>query len=1039
MCPPRHLIALIISLAALLAAGLSAASADEEPEQPNPSLSILAPGHNYFGWVGPSLSVANLKRRFPEIESIRAWDALRQKSYEPTNLDPGMGVRVTLSGDDPVEWQRPMTPVKSRVELQLGRNLIAWLGPDNWPIERVVLGIGRAFIRAEWAGSVFDPSLEQTTDSMPLVKRGDALWIEASRKVNWLQPAGVMPIIKFAGEAGSVLESVIRNDSVDVMNYYSDEFGLQPDGSLLTVYIAADLDSILDQFKVDSLDVTGVPKLWYSAGGWANPNGFIVLKLEQWKPDFRPNEQGVYGGFTYGRGVMAHEYYHAIQQQTSNTNAASWLVEGGADWAEAGMRRRDAESSFEEELAVKRQSVASGNAPPLDHAERKVEDWQYTLGALASHRLALSNGEQSLLEFWRALLPEPLGPLGRWQSEPPWQSVFQDVFGFTVDDFYGEFANWRGELAPLAVRGRVVGPDGDGLPYVKVVGRSPRLEDDGQDFFSAHTDGDGNFILSVSGLGFTTVGVDLGGCEVYYTSDGLVSGSHRAEQLSTTADSSQSLRLNVSDQTCVWRISGQVVDRGEVVTPGARVHASSDNASTSSLIGANGSFAMTVPAAGSYRLSMNSDGCSVNYLANGQVGSYQSASQIKVVDSDADGIRFVLPDGVCSSKIVGVLLDAEGNGIANTWVHAQGDDGNGNDQTDSDGAFTITLPSAGQYRLSINLDGCSLYYKPGGATGSWNDASQIQVSDTGVKGLRFQLSEGACATKIAGQLLDAEGNGIANTRVYAQGDDGNGNDQTDSDGAFTITLPSAGQYRLSINLDGCWMYYRPSGATGSNNDASQIQVSDTGVKGLRFQLQPGACSTKITGQLLDAEGNGIANTSVFANADSANAGAQTDADGSYSISVPSAGTYRVSTRIDGCNVYYRDGGVTGRHDRATQIRVRDESIEGIDLNIPTDLCIYRISGRLLSADGSPRSSQWVTVSSNSGSGGAQTDSDGSFSFAVPSPGSYRVSVWIDGCSIYRGSRGPTRNWSSTSTIRVSNADVTGIEFRLPENPSTFCN
>ena len=164
MRPPRHLIALIISLAALsLAAGLGIASADEEPEQPNPSLSILAPGHNYFGWVGPSLSVANLKRRFPEIESIRAWDALRQKSYEPTNLDPGMGVRVTLSGDDPVEWQRPMTPVKSRVELHRGRNLVAWLGPDNWPIERVVLGIGRSLIQAEWGGVAFDPSLSQGT------------------------------------------------------------------------------------------------------------------------------------------------------------------------------------------------------------------------------------------------------------------------------------------------------------------------------------------------------------------------------------------------------------------------------------------------------------------------------------------------------------------------------------------------------------------------------------------------------------------------------------------------------------------------------------------------------------------------------------------------------------------------------------------------------------------------------------------------------------------------------------------------------------
>ena len=943
MRSPRHLIALIISLAALsLAAGLGIASADEGLQQLPAPLTVLSPGYNYIGWVGASVPVASLMVRFPEIESIRAWDSSLQSSYTPAILTAGMGVRIELSGEDPIEWRRPMTPLKGKIELKRGRNLVAWLGPDDWSLDRVTLGLGRALVRAEWKDAFYVPSLGQNTDSMPLVKRGDALWIEVTRAVNWLQPAGVMPTIKFAGDAETALKSVVRSDSVDVMNHYANEFGLQPDGSLLTVYVAVDLDSLVVQFELDGRDIRGVHELWYTAGGWANATGFIVLKLEQWQPDHGGNELGSYGSFTLGRGVMAHEYYHTIQQQLSSTNAAEWLVEGGASWAAVGMRRRDAESTFNQELADNRQSTASGNAPPLDHAERRVEDWQYTLGALASHQLALSNGEQSLLEFWRALLPEPLGPLGRWQTNPPWQSVFQDVFGLTLDDFYGEFANWRGELAPLAVRGRVIGPDGDGLPYVKVVGWSPRLEDDGQDFFSAHTDGDGDFVLSVAGLGFTKVGVDLGGCEVYYTSDGLVSGLHRAEQLSASADSSQSLRLNVSDQTCVWRISGRIDDRGGVNRQGGWVYADADDSTTSAQIDAAGSFVFTVPTAGSYRLFMQPDGCTIYYRSDGQVGTRQNASEVRVVDSDAEGIGFVLPEGVCMASISGVILDAAGNGIANTRVFAQGDDGNGNDQTDSDGAFTITLPSAGQYRLSINLDGCSLYYKPGGATGSWNDASQIQVSDTGVKGLRFQL-------------------------------------------------------------------------------------------------QPGACSTKITGQLLDAEGNGIANTSVSANADSANAVAQTDADGSYSISVPSAGTYRVSTRIDGCNVYYRNSGVTGRHDRATQIRVRDESIEGIELNIPADLCIYRISGRLLNADGSPLSSQWVSASGTAGSGGAQTDSDGSFSFAVPSSGSFRVSVWIDGCSICRGSRGPTKNWNSASAIRVSNADVTGIEFRLPEDPSTFCN
>ena len=943
MRPPRLLIALIISLAALsLAAGLGIASADEEPEQPNPSLSILAPGHNYFGWVGPSLSVANLKRRFPEIESIRAWDALRQKSYEPTNLDPGMGVRVTLSGDDPVEWQRPMTPVKSWVELQLGRNLIAWLGPDNWPIEKVVLGIGRAFIRAEWAGSVFDPSLEQTTDSMPLVKRGDALWIEVSRKVNWLQPAGVMPIIKFAGEAGSVLESVIRNDSVDVMNYYSDEFGLQPDGSLLTVYIAADLDSILDQFKVDSLDVTGVPKLWYSAGGWANPNGFIVLKLEQWKPDFRPNEQGVYGGFTYGRGVMAHEYYHAIQHQSSNTNAASWLVEGGADWAEAGLRRRDAASSFEQELAGKRQSVASGNAPPLDHAERKVEDWQYTLGALASHQLALSNGEQSLLEFWRALLPEPLGPLGRWQSKPPWQSVFEDVFGLAVDDFYVQFASWRGNLASLAIHGQVIGPEGSGLPYVKVVGYRERLEDDGHDYSDTYTNGDGSFSIAASGLGYVKIGVDLGGCTVYYHSSGMKFSLHQAESLEEMAEDSQGLRLQLSNQMCVWRISGRVDDRGGISRQGKWIHTQTTDASATAQIDADGSFVVAVPAAGSYRLSMHFDGCSVYYRSDGRVGTWQNASQVRVVDSDAEGISFVLPDGVCTLSISGVLSDADGNAIADTWIQAHGDDANG-----------------------------------GG--------------------------------------------------------------RTDSGGRFAITLSSAGEYRLSFSIDGCWVYYKRGVATTKQDSATLIAVSESGATDVTFKLPAGACATKISGRLLDSEGNGIADTWVFANKDEEDGSAQTDANGSYSITVPSAGSYRVGTRIDGCNVYYRRNGVSGRPDRATQIRVRDKSIEGIEIRIPADMCVRRISGRLLNADGSPRTKQWVTANSNVGWGRASTAPDGSFDFSVPGTSSYRVSIWIDSCLIYHGSRGPAKTWNSARQIVLTTKDVTGIEFRLPENPSTFCN
>ena len=103
------------------------------------------------------------------------------------------------------------------------------------------------------------------------------------------------------------------------------------------------------------------------------------------------------------------------------------------------------------------------------------------------------------------------------------------------------------------------------------------------------------------------------------------------------------------------------------------------------------------------------------------------------------------------------------------------------------------------------------------------------------------------------------------------------------------------------------------------------------------------------------------------------------------------------------------------------------------------MCEHRIVGRLLDANGAGKADVWVSASGSAGSGGVRTTSDGTFSITVPASGSYRLSAYIDGCWIYRGSRGPVKNWNSASQVRVPNADVTGIEIRPPEDPSTFCN
>ena len=943
----RFVLAVAVGLVALGAAGFVVAAGDDEAESTeervDPAIVVLEPGENLVGWVGNSRSVAQIKRLARGIESVEEWNPYTQRRVAAISVDAGKGYIITLGGEESASFRRPMTPVKGRLELKRGRNLVTWLGPDDWAIDRVVLGIGGALTRVQWDGGSYAPSRAKSTSSLPLVQRGDALWVEVSRSVNWLQPAGVMPTIKFAGDASQELKQEVRRDSVDVMEFFADEFAIQLDGSAHTVYVAADVESLIGLFEEDGIGTEGTRGTWYNAGGWATPR-HIVLKLEQWDPEHDGNKHRDRDQVV-GRYVLAHEYYHGIQYQMSSTNAAQWMVEGGADWIMARLRLKDEGTSLEKELSSNRIAAASHEAPPLHHTERKVNTWHYTLGALASHRLELRSGRQAIFEFWRALLPEPLGPRGRWKSNPPWQSVFEDVFGMTVDDFYEEFADWRGNLAPLAVRGRVLGPDGRGLPFVEVVGRSPRLSDDGYDWFDTITDRSGDFTLAVSEVGFAEVGVDLGDCEVYHSSTGLVANWGESDQLDTSSELSQKLVIRLTSDICAWQVEG-------------------------------------------------------------------------------------------------LLLDADGNGIGGEWIYLGlgRSGGSSSIRTDADGSFAATVPFGGEYTLSMHLDSCWVYYREGESPSSRRDSTLIDLREQDASGIRFQLTEGLCSTAISGRLLDADGSGVGEVWIYARNEDNEtAAAQTESDGSFRVTVVGEGVYRLEALMDGCRVYFRRGGAVPNETQATRINLDERSVSGVRFQLREGQCSRKISGQLIDADGGAIAAADVWAQKDGNNTWAKSSADGTFLITLPEAGDYQLRARIDGCTVYYRSAGVTGVSYQATPIRVTDQDVTGIVFRLSRSACTLRISGELLGADGSPRSGVWVSADGNAGNGGARTSAGGTFSFTVPGSGSYRVGAFVDGCWIYHGSRAPTTNWYSAKQFYVSKSDVTGIVFRLPEDPSSFCN
>ena len=418
---------------------------------------------------------------------------------------------------------------------------------------------------------------------------------------------------------------------------------------------------------------------------------------------------------------------------------------------------------------------------------------------------------------------------------------------------------------------------------------------------------------------------------------------------------------------------------------------------------------------------------------------WEDAAQVDTAREESQRLRLNVSEQTCVWRISGRLIVRGDFPTFSKLVHLTSDRAHGNVRIKQDGSFSLTAPIADTYRLFVHLDGCNYHYHRGGRGGSWNQASQIAVTDADVRGITFVVPAGACRAGISGKLLDADGGPISGVWVSANTESGHAaGDRTGADGAFDISIADAGRHYLQARINGCWTYFRRGGATHQEQRKTWIRVTDDVIE-VRYQLPRGLCSSTISGRLLDANGEPVASAGVGALSDSGNSWIETDANGRFALAVAKAGQYRIRANFDGCHVYYRRASAPSGWRQATQVRVAvDEAVSGITVQLAKGMCELRVSGRLLNADGSPAVNIWAQAGGNNGYGAVHTGPDGAFSFAVPGRGSYRASVWINGCGIYFGSRGPVKSWNVARAITVSNADVSGIELRLPEDPASFC-
>ena len=150
------------------------------------------------GWTEPKARIQHLFDTIPQAEVVLAWDAkarrFRAAYADPTldvhgdleELEPGMGLWVWLGGTKPLPWTRPMSPdaTVDYVSLREGWNLVAWTGLDGVTAETALESIKDEFAGAMiWNAAAFrlveyDPTASKA-DSLPLLRRGDALWVSA--------------------------------------------------------------------------------------------------------------------------------------------------------------------------------------------------------------------------------------------------------------------------------------------------------------------------------------------------------------------------------------------------------------------------------------------------------------------------------------------------------------------------------------------------------------------------------------------------------------------------------------------------------------------------------------------------------------------------------------------------------------------------------------------------------------------------------------------------------------------------------------------
>ena len=563
----RLRIAVVATVASVLLLAVirpASAAADDET-----ITTTLYPGWNLIGWIHEETDASEVFEQLPALTSIRGdggrvvRGATPDGPARPFTLQTGHGYWFRIGGDRAVDWQRRYSGSVTQIKRDAGRHLIAWGGPDRTAFDRAMRGVAEA-TRLAWRWDAahqqwhsWAPNMRSTIELASPLNRGDAFGISFSRSVDWRQPTGILPTIRFLGDVPDVIRKQVVADVRYAIAYFADRFGVEASPERVELLVFRTVADLTGRESPEDQDVRS------SASIPLDPDRLssILMPMGEWGPSLLDRRTGEsVNAWT----TLIHEYLHIVQGQLAGEafyTVPSWLVEGGPTWLQRELRYRAGELHPSPAAQIREASQFV-----ISEREQIAEDeHDHALGSAATQWLVERFGHDSYFDFWRNMA-------AKGGVRPTWRQAFATTFGISVGDFYQQFEQWIRRLHPF-VEGTVTVPEHIGAEHVRVY----VTPISGTASASAFNVGE-SFRIAVpaNSPSWVMVSVQELGCRGYRTDGGSVGPLDAATELDVRAESISGIDINIPDHFCSTHLRGRTQrprSGHDRAAPTHRVHA----------------------------------------------------------------------------------------------------------------------------------------------------------------------------------------------------------------------------------------------------------------------------------------------------------------------------------------------------------------------------------------------------------------------------------------------------------------------------------